>query len=170
MSWKEANTGSGRDKKERNQWKGVKKKKMGTRRECENLGRNMLWWVRGRERKVNWRNEQEGIREGPRSMKKWLMAFLSQMELRYCPILLCPSLRSWGPARLEGKVRHNVSLLWNYKFPQAQRSSQSSFPWLDTLILPSAYPHFSILLLVSSQLGIGKPVLWRRKGKTLMPL
>lgn len=27
MSWKEANTGSGRDKKERNQWKGVKKKK-----------------------------------------------------------------------------------------------------------------------------------------------
>ena len=34
MSWKEANTGSGRDKKERNQWKGVKKY-MGTRRECK---------------------------------------------------------------------------------------------------------------------------------------
>jgi len=34
VSWKEANTGSGRDKKERNQWKGVKKY-MGTRRECK---------------------------------------------------------------------------------------------------------------------------------------
>lgn len=39
MSWKEANTGSGRDKKERNQWKGVKKKKYGYQKRMWKLGK-----------------------------------------------------------------------------------------------------------------------------------
>ena len=41
MSWKEANTGGGRKRKEeRDQWKGVKwKEYMSRRRECENLER-----------------------------------------------------------------------------------------------------------------------------------
>lgn len=159
MSWKEANTGGGRKRKEkRDQWKGVNGKNTWVEE------KNVKTWEgmcddgeKGRERKLSWRNGQEGIKEVSSSVKQWLTIFLFQMELRHCPISLYPSLSSWGPARSGGEVGHNVSLLQNYEFPQVQRSPQFFFPLSDTLFLHSSIPTLFCP-------PFGQVITWYRQG------
>lgn len=129
---------------------------MGTRRECENLGRNVLWWVRGTERKVNWRNEQEGNKEGPSSMKKWLMTFLSQMELILPHLALSfPEVLGSSKVRQRGETQcQPITELW---IPTSSKV-------LSVLVSMVRHPHSPLSMPTLFHPPFGQLITWYRQA------